>query len=202
MGTVYYARHFGLLACLAAFLAATPPWAPTIGVAATFGIYGALHAGSLAVTLRARRSAGLRLGFVASGASLSMLSVALGACVSRFMDATTGIAQTALLLSLSSGFGAASYAGLIRRFFGAHLTRFAIVTIALGCMGATLTVLVSGMHLKAGGLWVAASWWFAMSLGLWSWDERRTVCRPCLESPTMGPSDRSAKRSDDERKSQ
>ncbi len=194
MGILYYARHFSLLACLAAFLAATPPWAPAIGVAATFGIYGALHAGSLAVTLRARQSAGLKLGFVAIGASLSMASVALGACVSRVTGGTMGIAQTALLLSLSSGFGAASYASLIRRFFGALLTRSAIVTIALGCAVATLAVLVSGIHLKAGGLWVAASWWFAMSLGLWFCDGRGTARRPCLESSAMGPSDRETER--------
>src|SRR5712672_2505042 len=90
----------------------------------------------------------------------------------RFVGGSTGMAQTALLLSMSSGIGAAAYATLIRRFFGAHLTLSAIVTVVLGCIVATLAVLVSGIYLKAGGLWVAVSWWFAMSLGLWVHDGR------------------------------
>jgi hypothetical protein len=172
MGILYYARHFCLLACVAAVLAATRRWNPAIGVVATFGIYGALHASTLAVTLRAQPPAGRRLRFVVIAASLSMLSVALGLCANHFIGGSTGMAQTALLLSLSSGIGAATYASLIRRFFEAHLTPSAIVTVVLGCIVATLAVLVSGLYLKGGGLWVAVSWWFAMSLGLWVHDGR------------------------------
>jgi hypothetical protein len=173
MGILYYARHFGLLACLAAVLAATHRWNPAIGVVVTFGIYGALHASSIAVTLRARPPAGRRLRFVVIASSLSMLSVALGMYVSRFIGGSMGMAQNALLLSLSSGIGAATYASLIRRFFGAHLTLSAIVAVVLGCIAATLAVFLSGIFLNGGALWVAASWWFAMSLGLWVHDGRR-----------------------------
>jgi hypothetical protein len=172
MGILYYARHFCLLACVAAVLAATRGWKPAIGVVATFGIYGALHASTLAVTLRAQPPAGRRLRFVVIAASLSMLCVALGLCANHFIGGSTGMAQTALLLSLSSGIGAATYASLIRRFFEAHLTLSAIVTVVLGCIVATLAVLVSGLYLKGGGLWLAVSWWFAMSLGLWFYDGR------------------------------
>jgi hypothetical protein len=175
MGILYYARHFCLLACLAAVLAATRGWSPAIGVVATYGIYGALHASALAVTLRARPPGGRRLRFVVIAASLSMLSVALGLCASHFIGGSMGIVQTALLLSLSSGIGAATYASLIRRFFGARLTLSAIVTVVLGCIVAALAVLVSGIYLKGGGLWVAVSWWFAMSLGLWFYDGRRRI---------------------------
>ena len=172
MGILYYLRHFGLLACLAAILAATRRWIPAIGVVATFGIYGALHASMFAVTLRARQPAGRRLRFVVIAASLSMLSVALGVWASHFIGGSMSMIQTALLLSLSSGIGAATYAGLIRRCFGAHLTLAAIVTVVLGCIAATMAVVVSGLYLKGGGLWVAVSWWFAMSLGLWFHDGR------------------------------
>jgi hypothetical protein len=172
MGSFYYARHFGLLACVAAVLAATRPWSPAIGVVATFGVYGAVHASTLAVTLRARPPAGRRARFVAIAASLSMLSAALGLCASHFIGGSMGRAQPALLLALSSGIGAATYASLIRRFFGAHLTLSAIVTVVLGCVVATLAVLLSGIYLKGGGLWVAISWWFALSLGLWRYDGR------------------------------
>ena len=172
MGILYYARHFCLLACVAAVLVATRGWNPAIGVVATFGIYGALHASTLAVTLRARPPAGRRLLFVAIASSLSMLSVALGLCASRLIGGSTGMAQSALLLSLSSGIGAATYAILIRRFFAAHLAPSAIAAIVLGCIVATLAVLVSGIYLKGAGLWVAVSWWCAFSLGLWVHDGR------------------------------
>jgi hypothetical protein len=184
MGILYYTRHFSLLACLAAVLAATRGWSPAIGVVATYGIYGALHASTLAVTLRARPPAGRRMRFVVIAASLSMLSVALGLCASRLVGGSMGMAQTALLLSMSSGIGAATYATLIRRFFAAHLTLSAIVTVVLGCIAATLAVLVSGIYLKVGGLWVAISWWFAMSLGLWFHDGRTE--RGQAERPPTG----------------
>jgi hypothetical protein len=175
MGILYYTRHFGLLACLASVLAATRGWTPAIGVVATYGIYGALHASMLAVTLRARQPAWHRLRFVVIAASLSMLNVVLCLCASRFMGGSVGMVQPALLLSLSSGIGAATYAGLIRRFFGAQLPPSAIVTVMLGCIVATLAVLLSGIYLQSGGLWVAVSWWFAVSVGLWSCDGRSTV---------------------------
>jgi hypothetical protein len=172
MGILHYARHFGLLVCLAAVLAGTRRWMPAIGVVATLGIYGALHASTLVVTLRARPRAGRGLRFIAIASSLSMLSAALGVGASHFVGGSMGMARTASLLSLSSGIGAAAYAGLIRRFFAASLTLSAILTIVLGCIVATLAVLVSGVYLKGGGLWVAVSWWLAMSLGLWVHDAR------------------------------
>jgi hypothetical protein len=197
MGILYYTRHFSLLACLAAVLAATRGWSPAIGVVATYGIYGALHASTLAVTLRARPPAGRRMRFVVIAASLSMLSVALGLCASRFVGRSMGMVQIALLLSMSSGIGAATYATLIRRFFGAHLTLSAIVTVVLGCIVATLAVLVSGIYLKGGGLWVAVSWWFAMSLGLWVHDGRgagRDACPRAPNDGTMAPIDETERR--------
>jgi hypothetical protein len=197
MGILYYFRHFGLLACLAAVLAATRRWSPAIGIVATFGIYGALHASLLAVTLRARQPTGRRLRFVVIAASLSMLSVALGLGASRFIRGSMGMAQLALLLSLSSGIGAATYASLIRRFFGARLTRSAMVTVVLGCVVATLAVLLSGIYLNGGGLWVAVAWWFAFSLGVWFYDGRSAVHRGLLENAgdgTIRPIDETERR--------
>jgi hypothetical protein len=192
MGILNYTRHFGLLACVATLLAATRRWNPAIGVVPAFGIYGALHATTLAVTLRARPPAGRRLLFVAIASSLSMLSVALGMCASRLIGGSTGMAQSALLLSMSSGIGAATYAILIRRFFAAYLAPSAIAAIVLGCIVATLVVLVSGIYLKGAGLWVAVSWWFAISLGLWVHDGRRAANLSLPESAkdgSIGPTD-------------
>jgi hypothetical protein len=175
-----------VLACLAAVLAATRRWSPAMGVEATLAMYGALHASSLAVTLRTRPPVGRGLRFVVIAAALSMLSAALARFASLYIRGPMGMTQLALLLSLSSGIGAATYASLIRRFFGAHLTPSAVATVAFGCIAATLAVLVSGMHLKGGALSVALSWWFAMSLGLWFYDGRSAARRACPGAPNDG----------------
>jgi hypothetical protein len=82
------------------------------------------------------------------------------------------MAEPALLLALSSAFGAASYALLVQRYFGANLSLRALASITLGCVLATLAVLWSGIYLRGGGLWFAAFWWFAFSAGLWYHDGR------------------------------
>ena len=203
MGILHYTRHVGLVACLAAVLIATSRWSPAVGLVATFGIYGALHASMLAVTLRRRQPTGRLLRFVAIAALLSMLSVALCLCAHRFSGGSKGMARPALLLTLASGFGAATYASLIRRFFAAHLTLPAIVTMVLGCVVATLAVLSSGIYQKGGALSVAVSWWMALSLGLWWHDGRsRVPFRLARECRRWDHSTISGKRSGRERKSQ
>jgi hypothetical protein len=168
-GIFRYDRQVGLLTCVAAVLAAIRPPGLASGVVGTFGIYGALHASAMVVTLRTKAPAGRRLLFVATAAGLSMVSAALGLWANR-VTGGSGVAQPAPLLCLTSGFGAATYVLLIRRFFGVALRPAAMGTIALGCVAATLAVVVSGLYLKGGGLWVAVSWWFALSLGLWLHD--------------------------------
>ncbi len=168
-GIFRYDRQIGLLTCVAALLAAIRPPGFASGVVGTFGIYGALHASVMVVTLRTKVPAGRRLLFVAIAGGLSMVSAAVALWANR-VTGGSGVAQPAPLLCLSSGFGAATYAMSIRRFFGVPLKAAAMGTIALGCVAATLAVVVSGLYLKGGGLWVAVSWWFALSLGLWFHD--------------------------------
>jgi hypothetical protein len=178
MGILNYERHFILLTCMAAVLAATSRFSPTHGAAASFGIYGALHASALAVTLRAPQPLWRKLLFVIIGASLSMLSATVSFYASRIIGRLPGMAGPALLLALSSALGAASYALLVRRYFGANLSLRALVSTTLGCTFATLAVLWSGIYLRGGGLWFAAFWWFAFSMGLWYHDRRGAPRRP------------------------
>jgi len=165
--TLHYPRHFMLLAGIAAVLAAASPWR-LHGPVASFGLYGALHALTVVLTLRALPSLRRRLLFIAIAASLSMLSAAVGLYGSHFIGTLPGTAGPFLLLALSSGFGAASYAVLVRRFWIAKLSRRSLVSITLGCVLATLVVLTLGILLGTiGSLWLALSWWFAFSTGLW-----------------------------------
>ena len=70
----------------------------------------------------------------------------------------------------------------------------------LGCIVATLVVLVSGIYLRGGALTVAVSWWFAMSLGLWVHDGRSAEHPSLPASTNDGTIRQSTKRSDGERK--
>jgi hypothetical protein len=173
MGMLNYRRHFGLLACITALLAVTHRMSPVHGVVASFGLYGALHAGAVAATLRRFEPWRRKVAFVAGGAVLSMAAVALCLQASRLGAPMPGVAKPALLLSVASGLGAASYAGLLRYCFGAGLEPKAIVSITLACVAATLAVLASRLYLEGGSLWFAGAWWFAFSSGLTYHDPRR-----------------------------
>ena len=176
-GILHYARHFSLLAGMTALVAATSRWISAMGLVPSFGLYGALHASLLIITLRASQLGWRKLLFVAIGASLSMLVANLGIAGSHFIGKLPGISAPGLL-AVSSGAGAASYAVVIRRFFGAALPPRALIRIALGCAVASLAVLASGIHHIGGAFCFAAAWWFAMSLGLWAHDGLRVVPRP------------------------
>ena len=178
MGILHYAPHFTLLACVAAVLAATNRWSTAPGAVAYFGVYGALHSSMVAVTLRISQPLWRKLLFVVMSSCLSMLSVTLSAYASRLIGRLPGMAGPALLLTLSSGLGAASYTVLIQHYFSADLVRYALPSITLGCILATLAVFLSGIYLRGGGLWFAAFWWFAFSTGLWYHDRRRAPRRP------------------------
>jgi hypothetical protein len=168
LGALYYGRHFMLIGGIAAVLAATSSWRPSQGAAVSCGLYGALHASTLAVSLRAPQPLRRKLLFVAIAASLSMLSVTMGLYGGRFIGTLPGMVGPYVLLALVSGFGAASYAVLVRRFWIADLPLRALVSITLGCVLVTLAVLMSGIPLKTvGSLWFAVFWWFAFSAGLW-----------------------------------
>ncbi|MDP8983876.1 MAG: hypothetical protein M3N97_02340 [Pseudomonadota bacterium] len=173
VGILLYARHFILLACVVAVLAATNR-SRTLGAIASFGIYGALHSSMVAVTLSAPQPLWRKLLFVAIGSCLSMLSVAVSFYASRLIGRPAGMAGSALLLAVSSGLGAASYTVLVQRYFAARLARRALLRITLGCVAATLAVLASGIYMRGGGLWFAAPWWLSFSAGLWYHDLGRS----------------------------
>jgi hypothetical protein len=174
-GVLDYSRHFVLLACVSAALVASSRWRPALGAVASFGIYGALHASVVVVTLRTSPPPWRKLLIVAAGTILSMLSVTLSLYASRFHAALPGMAKPALLLALSSSFGAACYAALLRRAVGVQLRPSALVSIPLGCVVAVLAILESGVYLRSGGLGFALAWWFAFSLGLWLHDRGATA---------------------------
>jgi hypothetical protein len=175
-GILHYARHFGLLACMAVATAAASRYGSTIGSVASFGIYGALQSATIALTVRAPQPRWRRASFVAIGALLSMSVVTLALAAGRLVVRLPGSAGTAALLAVAAGIGAACHALVVRRLFAARLMPPAVASMALGCAVTSLAVLETGLYRTGGGVWMAASWWFAVtwwftfSLGLWLHD--------------------------------
>ena len=163
MGGLHYRRHFCLLIGMSAFLVVAARASPAIGLVGSFAVYGALHASMIAVTLLAPQPWWRKPAFAASSALLSGASVGLSLWLSRFSAGLPGYTRPALLLSLSAGLGAASYALALNRFFAAKLPVRSILSISLGCIVATLAILRSGIYLEAGSLPFALAWWGAFS---------------------------------------
>lgn len=166
-GAFRFRRHFAVLICLTALLTVANRWLPVHGPVARFGMYGALYSLSLAVAVRAAESVWRRLQFVALGALLSVSNVTVGIDASHIQSALPWAVGPSLILVICAGLGAASYAVLVRIVWKAALSPPAVVSMTLCCMLAALGVLALHLALRADGLWVAVSWWFAFSLGLW-----------------------------------
>ena len=165
--TLCYGRHFAMLTGLSAILLACSRcvWP---GLVWSFGFYGAFHAASIVVALRRPHSQWRRLGFVIVAAGLAATSTWLGMVGRRFYGGSFGVMGASLLLALSSGIGAASYAASIRYFWINGLSFRTIVTAALGCALITLGVFRAALFMGGlGVLPIVLAWWFAFSLLLW-----------------------------------
>jgi hypothetical protein len=166
LGHFRYSRHFLVLSFFAAVLAA-PVARPRLGIALTFGMYGALHSLALMVSSRARLEPTAKFLFVVCAAVLSASSAAMTLYGARFLEWAPSTASPALLLAMSSGIGALTYAWLIRRFWIAELQYGAIAAIGVVCVAASLLVLATeALPRTSNGLWIAVPWWFAFSAGL------------------------------------
>lgn len=165
--TLAYPRHFILLAGVSAVLGMTDRWRQDLGAVATFGLYGALHSTLIVATLRAPQTPSRKLSFIAIAAGLAMLCVEVGLFLGHRLGAALGAGAPALLLTLSSVLGAASYGFLIRCFWSRDLSLRSQLWITLCCGSATLAALPSGFYLHVvGAWWFAMIWWWSLSIAL------------------------------------
>jgi hypothetical protein len=172
---VHYARHFTLLACIAALLIVTSRWRASPGAAYSFAIYGALHASVLAASLRDRQPLVRQILFVAIAALVCMLTARLGLFGMRFAGKLPSFAGPVLLLAAVSGVGALGYGLLIRLFWIRDLSLHVFGITAIFCILAECAALIVGNHYQVlGGLWLAIPWWFAFSAGLCYYEHRRS----------------------------
>lgn len=158
-----YARHFGLLAAAAVGVAAMRYagfWPRTV---VAFGWFGALHAASLALSLRSVTGPWRIFGFVAA-ASLMSASVASLALGSVPLLRGRGAAGELLVIAACAFAGAAGYGLLLRYMLGYRLALRALVTTALACaLAGCAASLVIHRPAASGTFWLAISWWLAFS---------------------------------------
>jgi hypothetical protein len=171
--SLHYARHFGLLTAVIVLLAATGSWWAA-GAVSSVGVYGALHASLVVVSLRAAQRPLKRVFFIVAAASLAMLSMGLALAAARFFAVVPRLGTPLALLTVAAAAGASSYVCLTKKFWIRDLPIRAIAILPVGCVAATLATFSLPAHAPAGGLWLVAPWWLAFSAGLWYYDTGST----------------------------
>jgi hypothetical protein len=167
-----------LLAVVTAALGVTARWRPGLGVVATFGWYGALHSMLIVAALRERQTPWRKVCFILMAAALAMLCVVIGLFLGHRLQAVPGLGTPAVLLTLSSGLGAATYGFLIRRFWMGDLSVRSQVCITLCCGSAMPAALRSGAYIHIlGAWWFAMVWWWSFSIALWFQNGRPDIRR-------------------------
>lgn len=164
---VDYRRHFPALAAAVAVLAPTAAWRATLTTAEAFGLFGALHACAIVVSLRGRPRPLRSIAFIALAGLLTMGIVRAGLHASSLRGTLPGPAGRTAILAMCSGLGAMGYGGLIRAFWSSELTAPAIIALAAGCMAMTSVVqLTAGILHRFDPAWLAVAWWCAFSVTL------------------------------------
>ncbi|HWX35624.1 MAG TPA: hypothetical protein VNZ53_50410 [Steroidobacteraceae bacterium] len=180
----FYARHFLLLACFSALLGVMRWLRPSLGLFASFAVYGALHATGLALALGARLPWWRRGLFIVLAAGLSIMALRVGLFVGG-LSATLGPGAPYAVFGFSATAGAVTYGILIRRVGIFELTLRELALISCGCaLAADLAYVILAHWPTLGRWWLAVFWWFAFSGGLWYCDRRR--CAVIDGSRTVG----------------
>jgi hypothetical protein len=172
MGHFYYARHFTVLGAATVVLFLLGHWdLLSDSLIASFGINGALHASSLALTLRSPQSNLRKLAFIAIAAALSIFTMYVGIVGLVLFAVVPGNERLYLVLGLCSVTGAITYGSLIRIIWIRKFSPRRILAISLLCLLATSLAFFARAYADfLGGWWLAAAWWFAFSGALWFFD--------------------------------
>ncbi len=158
-------RHFELLASAALLVAAMKLaglWPP---IAYAFAGIGALHAASLAASLRRLPGRGRALQFVVAASILSSSMAMLGLHAAA---AARNVAGALLTIAACAFLGAVGYGLLLRKVLDYRLALAPLAGTAIACGLAVYAVytLTRG-HPASGSYWLALSWWLTFSAGLY-----------------------------------
>jgi hypothetical protein len=170
---LHYFRHFALLVCIAAGILALRGRL-ALDAASWFALYGALHAGALAASLRVRQPWWRSLLFIAVAAGLAMSFARLGLFGMRYAGILPGASGAVAVLGTASWLGAFAYGSLIRRFGLPEFPLGPLAATSSACALAALAVLGTVGHSPVrGAVWLTIAWWFTFSAGLWYHERRR-----------------------------
>lgn len=171
MGHFHYARHFAALGVGTVLIFLLGHWdLLSDSLIVSFGLNGALHAITLAMTLRAAQSIWRRLAFVVFAAALSIFTMYVGITGLVLFAVLPGNERLYAVLGLCAVTGAITYGSLTRLFWLGKFPSRIIVLMALICLLAAWLAFFLRGYLDLGGWWLAAAWWFAFSAGLWFFD--------------------------------
>jgi hypothetical protein len=174
MTQLVFPRHFAALGCCSILACAAAKLNLLPNAAASFVLYGVLHAAALVIALRTPLPS-WRLGlFMVTAGALCLLTYRVG-MFGRALAANAGERGLYLPLGASTVIGAASYAVAIRVLLGIHrVTPASVAAICGACLLATyLAAWMIGKVHGLGSWWLAVLWWFAFSGGLWLSSTRR-----------------------------
>jgi hypothetical protein len=179
VGHFNYARHFSLLGVAAVLLFLLSHWdLLSDSLLASFAIYGALHALSLSLALRAPQKNLRKFAFVAVATALSVFTMYVGIIGLVLFAVVPGNERLYMVLGLCSLSGAITYGSLVRIFWIRKFSPRLILGVALLCLLATSLAFFAKAYFAAlGGWWLTAVWWFAFSGGLWFFDARPDALR-------------------------
>ena len=176
MGYFLYGRQFLLLAGFGVLLAGITRLHLLTDLIVCFAVYGALHAGALVLTLRARQSVWRSCLFILGAAALSVMTLRVGMFVGRLSGTLSVNVAIYAVLGFSAVTGVLAY-GILIRVFGIHdLTPRSLAAISVACVLATYVAFFTLTHFHfLGRWWLALCWWWAFSGGLWYCDRRRNA---------------------------
>jgi hypothetical protein len=170
-----YRRHFGMLAVGLIGIFLLSHWDLLKDqILVTFAINGAVHASSLALSLRTPITIVRKLLFIALAAVLSVFTLYIGIVGLVLFAVLPATERLYFVLGLCAVSGAITYALLIRLFWFKKFPSRSILAMAVACMFAVFGGFFARTHFEALDGWALAGvWWFAFSGGLWYFDSSR-----------------------------
>jgi hypothetical protein len=176
-----YPLHFSLLACFGLLLIAMTQLHLATDLSLSFGLYGALQAAALVIALRAHHPVWRKCLFIAAAAALSAMTLRFGIVAAQLLGTSRGNTALYAVPGLSGAMGAAAYGVLIRLSGIYELSSRSLAVICVNCMVATGAAFFTLTRFHSlGPWWLAVTWWYAFSGGLWYFDKRNQRAVPGL----------------------